>query len=98
MINVSLWEGVFIGSLKQALDKDTYRPVTNLNFRSKKEHCPQIKSCIQQFNIDNRFQSAYRVYIPQITLLSDVFNMIDHIVYWTDSMSGLTVVVVHQNG
>ena len=67
---------------KPTLDKDTfknYRLVSNLNFLSKvteKAVTSQIKNYIWQFDLNNRFQSAYKAYHSMETALLTVQNKI----------------------
>ena len=107
IINLSLREGVFPDRFKQAivmpllkkptLDKDTfknYRPVSNLNFLSKvteKAVASQIKTHIRQFDLDNRFQSAYKAYHSTETALLTVQNEI----FLTMEKQDCTALTIH---
>ena len=89
-INLSLSEGIFPSSFKQALvqpllkksslstdDLNNFRPISNLNFISKiheKVVASRIQSHLSSNSLSSSFQSAYRIFHSTETTLLKIHN------------------------
>ena len=90
LVNLSLSEGIFPSSFKQALvqpllkkpslstdDLNNFRPISNLNFISKileKVVASRIQSHLSSNSLSSSFQSAYRIFHSTETTLLKIRN------------------------
>ena len=90
LVNLSLSEGIFPSSFKQALvqpllkkpslstdDLNNFRPISNLNFISKileKVVASRIQSHLSSNSLSSSFQSAYRIFHSTETTLLKIHN------------------------